>query len=113
MTLREGSGVLQHGDVVIIKTFESEVGNKNRLTANSSYSTLFYNQENDGHQHFIVRKCNFKEGDDPIIHEQDALHFVSKHYSGQYLCPYESSAYDDLYLSTDSSVPACWFIKNK
>ncbi|MBV7270693.1 metallophosphoesterase family protein [Winogradskyella luteola] len=109
LEIQGGSGVIMDEDVVTIKSLENGLGKYNILGAWSTSKSLYYYTPGYKQQNWIVKKVF--PSDDKEIHQNDPLYFINQYHTGQYLCPYISTGYSDTYLTTNSNVPAVWFLK--
>jgi 3',5'-cyclic AMP phosphodiesterase CpdA len=104
LMLTGSSGNVNHGDTVFIKTTEAAAGNYNVLGAWST-PTLYYYSGAAVQQQWQIFKKDTSNGTQ--INYGDAIYFVNKYYN-QWLTPYWSRVYGNIYLSTRANANYYW-----
>jgi DNA repair exonuclease SbcCD nuclease subunit len=120
LTLIGGTGEINDGDIVQIKTSETTAGDHNLLRGDKKY--CYYDEQGDGVQQWMIKKV--VQSDDSIIREDEAVYLICQE-DGEdnYLRPIiplterlpiiKNISEKGTWLTADSKIKSHWFLKIK
>ena len=94
---KTGGGVLNHGDIVTIRTTEPAAGEQDLLGAWSTPSLYYYKPGYEQEKWIIQKKY---PGAGHAIQYGEEVYFASLYYNGHSLCSHHSKMHSHIYLTT-------------